>query len=197
MSSIDGKISCDRCGEYNHERSMVFTFRESSKQFVCHTCADEFIEHDELVDEYDELEEMYGLTKEQRLSRLGLATSIPDATVSDTTVADEDIFFACDECGTMTAEHMLASINTGDVTNHHRGVRNCCPMCYSECYEDPRGISTEYTISYLEVVKHEVKVTAMSRAQAERITLSGDKAFALRTTRMPQTIGKSIMSDGT
>ena len=160
MSSIDGKISCDRCGEYNHERSMVFTFRESSKQFVCHTCADEFIEEDELD-------------------------------------SDEDILFACEECGTMTAEHMLASINTGDVTNHHRGGRNCCPMCYSECYEDPRGISTEYTISYLEVVKHEVKVTAMSRAQAERITLSGDKEFALRTTRLPQTIGKSIVKETT
>ena len=154
MSSIDGKISCDRCGEYNHERSMVFTFRESSKQFVCHTCADEFIEEDELD-------------------------------------SDEDIFFACEECGTMTAEHMLAKVPT------NAGTLNCCPMCYSECYEDPRGISTEYTISYLEVVKHEVKVTAMSRAQAERITLSGDKAFALRTTRLPQTIGKSIVSDGT
>ena len=191
MSSIDGKISCDHCGEYNHERSMVFTFRESSKQFVCHTCADEFIEDDELADEYDELEEMYGLNKEERLSRLGLATSIPDATVSDTTVADEDIFFACDECGTMTAEHMIGKVPT------NAGTLNCCPMCYSECYEDPRGISTEYTISYLEVIKHEVKVTAMSRAQAERITLSGDKEFALRTTRLPQTIGKSIMSDGT
>ena len=136
MSSIDGKISCDRCGEYNHERSMVFTFRESSKQFVCHTCADEFIEEDELD-------------------------------------SDEDIFFACDECGTMTAEHMLASIET------NTGMRNCCPMCYSECYEDSRGVLTEYTISYLEVIKHEVKVTAMSRAQAERITLSGNKEFAL------------------
>ena len=154
MSSIDGKISCDRCGEYNHERSMVFTFRESSKQFVCHTCADEFIEEDELD-------------------------------------SDEDIFFACEECGTMTAEHMLAKVPP------NAGTLNCCPMCYSECYEDHRGISTEYTISYLEVIKHEVNVTAMSRAQAERITLSGNKAFALRTTRMPQTIGKSIMSDGT
>ena len=177
MSSIDGKISCDRCGEYNHERSMVFHGTTS----MCIGCDDEV----------EELEEMYGLNKEQRLSRLGLATSIPDATVSDTTVADEDIFFACDECGTMTAEHMLAKVPT------NAGTLNCCPMCYSECYEDPRGISTEYTISYLEVIKHEVKVTAMSRAQAERITLSGDKEFALRTTRLPQTIGKSIMSDGT
>ena len=195
MSSIDGKISCDRCGEYDHERSMVFTFRESSKQFVCHTCADEFIEHDELADEYDELEEMYGLNKEQRLSRLGLATSIPDATVSDTTVADEDIFFACDECGTMTADHMIASINV-DAGNGNQS-RNCCPMCYSECYEDPRGVPTEYTINYIEVIKHEVKVTAMSRAQAERIVLSGNKPFHLRTTRLPQTIGKSIVSEGT
>ena len=177
MSSIDDKVSCDRCGEYNHERSMVFHGTTS----MCIGCDDEV----------EELEEMYGLNKEQRLSRLGLATSIPDATVSDTTVADEDIFFACDECGTMTAEHMLAKVPT------NAGTLNCCPMCYSECYEDPRGISTEYTISYLEVIKHEVKVTAMSRAQAERITLSGDKEFALRTTRLPQTIGKSIMSDGT
>ena len=152
MSSIDGKISCDHCGEYNHERSMVFTFRESSKQFVCHTCADEFIEEDELD-------------------------------------SDEDIFFACDECGTMTAEHMIGKVPT------NAGTLNCCPMCYSECYEDPRGVSTEYTISYLEVIKHEVKVTAMSRAQAERITLSGDKEFALRTTRLPQTIGKSIVME--
>ena len=150
MSSIDGKISCDRCGEYNHERSMVFTFRDSGKQFVCHTCADEFIEDDELDSE-------------------------------------ERVFFPCDECGTMTADHMLASIET------NTGMRNCCPMCYSECYEDSRGVLTEYTISYLEVIKHEVKVTAMSRAQAERITLSGNKEFALRTTRLPQTIGKSIV----
>ena len=181
MSSIDGKISCDRCGEYNHERSMVFHGTTS----MCIGCDDEV----------EELEEMYGLNKEQRLSRLGLATSIPDATVSDTTVADEDIFFACDECGTMTAEHMLASINTGDVTNHHRGIIKCCPMCYSECYEDPRNISTDYTISYLQVVKHEVQVTAMSRAQAERIVLSGNKPFHLRTTRLPQTIGKSIVME--
>jgi len=177
MSSIDGKISCDRCGEYNHERSMVFHGTTS----MCIGCDDEV----------EELEEMYGLNKEQRLSRLGLATSIPDATVSDTTVADEDIFFACDECGTMTAEHMIGKVPT------NAGTLNCCPMCYSECYEDPRGISTEYTINYLEVIKHEVKVTAMSRAQAERITLSENKAFALRKTRLPQTIGKSIMSDGT
>ena len=101
----------------------------------------------------------------------------------------EEIFFPCDECGTMTADHMLASINTDT------GMRNCCPMCYSECYEDPRGIPTEYTINYLEVIKHEVKVTAMSRAQAERIVLSGNKAFALRTTRLPQTIGKSIVME--
>jgi len=147
MSSIDGKISCDRCGEYNHERSMVFHGTTS----MCVGCNDE-------VEELD---------------------------------SEEDIFFPCDECGTMTAEHMLAKVPT------NAGTLNCCPMCYSECYEDPRGVSTEYTISYLEVIKHEVKVTAMSRAQAERITLSGNKAFALRTTRLPQTIGKSIMSDGT
>jgi len=147
MSSIDGKISCDRCGEYNHERSMVFHGTTS----MCVGCNDE-------VEELD---------------------------------SEEDIFFPCDECGTMTAEHMLAKVPT------NAGTLNCCPMCYSECYEDPRGISTEYTISYLEVIKHEVKVTAMSRAQAERITLSGNKEFALRTTRLPQTIGKSIVSDGT
>jgi len=147
MSSIDGKISCDRCGEYNHERSMVFHGTTS----MCVGCNDE-------VEELD---------------------------------SEEDIFFPCDECGTMTAEHMLAKVPT------NAGTLNCCPMCYSECYEDPRGVSTEYTISYLEVVKHEVKVTAMSRAQAERITLSGNKEFALRTTRLPQTIGKSIVSDGT
>ena len=147
MSSIDGKISCDRCGEYNHERSMVFHGTTS----MCVGCNDE-------VEELD---------------------------------SEERVFFPCDECGTMTAEHMLAKVPT------NAGTLNCCPMCYSECYEDPRGISTEYTISYLEMIKHEVKVTAMSRAQAERITLSGNKAFALRTTRLPQTIGKSIMSDGT
>ena len=175
MSSFDNKTSCDRCGEYNHERSMVFHGTTS----MCIGCDDDV----------EELEEMYGLNKEQRLSRLGLATSAPDATVSDTTVADEDIFFACDECGTMTAEHMIGKVPT------NAGTLNCCPMCYSECYEDPRGVPTEYTINYLEVIKHEVKVTAMSRAQAERITLSGDKEFALRTTRLPQTIGKSIVKE--
>jgi hypothetical protein len=147
MSSIDGKISCDRCGEYNHERSMVF----HGTTAMCIGCDDE-------VEELD---------------------------------SEEDIFFPCDECGTMTADHMLASINTDT------GMRNCCPMCYSECYEDPRNISTEYTINYLEVIKHEVKVTAMSRAQAERITLSGNKEFALRKTRLPQTIGKSIVKETT
>jgi hypothetical protein len=151
MSSIDGKISCDHCGEYNHERSMVFTFRDSGKQFVCHTCADEFIENDDLC--------------------------------------LDEIFFACDECGTMTNEHMLAKVPT------NAGTLNCCPMCYSECYEDPRGIPTEYTISYVEVIKHEVKVTAMSRAQAERIILSNKHAIE-RKTRLPQVIGKSITSDG-
>ena len=145
MSSIDGKISCDRCGEYNHERSMVFNGTTS----MCIGCDDE-------VEELD---------------------------------SEEDIFFACDECGTMTAEHMIGKVPT------NAGTLNCCPMCYSECYEDPRGIPTEYTINYLEVIKHEVQVTAMSRAQAERITLSGDKAFALRTTRLPQTIGKSIVME--
>jgi hypothetical protein len=108
--------------------------------------------------------------------------------------SDEDIFFACDECGTMTAEHMLASVHT-EPRKEYTLMRKCCPLCYSECYEDPRGVSTEYTIRYLEVIKHEVKVTAMSRAQAERITLSGNKEFALRTTRLPQTIGKSIVME--
>jgi len=150
MSSIDGKISCDRCGEYNHERSMVFHGTTS----MCIGCDDE-------VEELD---------------------------------SDEDIFFACDECGTMTAEHMLASVHT-EPRKEYTLMRKCCPMCYSECYEDPRGVSTEYTIRYLEVIKHEVKVTAMSRAQAERITLSGNKEFALRTTRLPQTIGKSIVME--
>ena len=143
MSSIDGKISCDRCGEYNHERSMVF----HGTTAMCIGCDDE-------VEELD---------------------------------SEERVFFPCDECSTMTADHMLASIET------NTGMRNCCPMCYSECYEDSRGVLTEYTISYLEVIKHEVKVTAMSSAQAERIVLSGNKAFALRTTRLPQTIGKSIV----
>jgi len=150
MSSIDGKISCDRCGEYNHERSMVFHGTTS----MCIGCDDE-------VEELD---------------------------------SDEDIFFACDECGTMTAEHMLASVHT-EPRKEYTLMRKCCPLCYSECYEDPRGVSTEYTIRYLEVIKHEVKVTAMSRAQAERITLSGNKEFALRTTRLPQTIGKSIVME--
>ena len=145
MSSIDGKISCDRCGEYHHERSMVF----HGSDFVCIGCDDE-------VEELD---------------------------------SEESILFPCDECGTMTADHMLASINTDT------GMRNCCPMCYSECYEDPRGIPTEYTINYLEVIKHEVNVTAMSRAQAERIVLSGNKPFSLRKTRLPQTIGKSIVME--
>ena len=148
MSSIDSKISCDRCGEYNHERSMVF----HDTDLVCHTCADEFFEDDELDSE-------------------------------------EGVFFPCDECGTMTAEHMLAKVPT------KKHTLNCCPMCYSECYEDPRNISTEYTISYLQVVKHEVKVTAMSRAQAERIVLSDNKPFSLRKTRLPQTIGKSIVKE--
>jgi hypothetical protein len=105
----------------------------------------------------------------------------------------EEIFFPCDECGTITAEHMIASINVD--TGNGSQSRNCCPLCYSECYEDPRGISTEYTINYLEVIKHEVNVTAMSRAQAERIVLSGNKPFSLRKTRLPQTIGKSIVKE--
>jgi hypothetical protein len=148
MSSIDGKISCDRCGEYNHERSMVF----HGTTAMCIGCDDE-------VEELD---------------------------------SEERVFFPCDECGTMTADHMLASVHT-EPRKKYTLMRKCCPMCYSECYEDSRGVLTEYTISYLEVIKHEVKVTAMSRAQAERITLSGDKEFALRTTRLPQTIGKSIV----
>ena len=154
MSSIDGKISCDRCGEYNHERSMVFY----GKTAMCFSCDDEVEELDSFV-----------------------------ACESD---ASEDIFFACDECGTMTADHMLAPIPT-----FASGARKCCPMCYSECYEDPRGIPTEYTISYIEVVRHEVKVMGMSRSQAERIVLSGKHAIE-RRTRLPQTIGKSITRDG-
>ena len=112
----------------------------------------------------------------------------------------EEIFFPCDECGTMTAEHMLAKVPTKERVSsytYRTNTLNCCPMCYSECYEDPRNILTEYTINYLEIIKHEVKVTAMSRAQAERITLSGNKEFALRTTRLPQTIGKSIVKETT
>ena len=167
MSSIDNKTSCDRCGEYNHERSMVF----HGSDFVCIGCSDDL----------DELEEMYGQTKEQRLSHLD--TSTP-----------EDIFFACDECGTMTAEHMLASVHT-EPREKYTVMRNCCPMCYSECYEDPRNVLTEYTISYVEVVKHEVKVEAMSRAQAERILLSGKHGIE-RKTRLPQVIGKSITRGG-
>ena len=174
MSSIDGKISCDRCGEYHHERSMVF----HGTTAMCIGCDDEV----------EELEEMYGLTKEERLSHLdGLSDEElaiqPDA-------PEDEIFFACDECGAMTAEHMLASIKADT------GMRNCCPLCYSECFEDPRGIPTEYTISYVEVIKHEVKVEAMSRAQAERIVLSGKHAIE-RKTRLPQTIGKSITRDWT
>ena len=180
MSSIDGKISCDRCGEYNHERSMVTV---DGRDFVCIGCSDEL----------EELEEMYGLTKEQRLSHLdGLSDEElamqPDA-------PEEDIFFACDECGAMTAEHMLASVHT-EPREKYTVMRKCCPLCYSECYEDPRGVLTEYTISYVEVVKHEVKVEAMSRAQAERIVLSGKHAIE-RKTRLPQTIGKSIARDWT
>ena len=53
MSSIDGKISCDRCGEYHYERSMVFYGTTA----MCIGCDDEV----------EELEEMYGLTKEQGL----------------------------------------------------------------------------------------------------------------------------------
>ncbi len=175
MSSIDGKISCDRCGEYNHERSMVFTFRDSGKQFVCHTCADEFIENDEL----DSLNFLDGLSDEE----LAMQPNAPEA----------EVFFACDECGTMTAEHMLASVHT-EPRKKYTVMRKCCPMCYSECYEDPRGIPTEYTISYVEVVRHEVKVMGMSRAQAERIVLSGKHAIE-RRTRLPQLIGKSITKD--
>mgnify|MGYP003114243784 CR=1 FL=1 len=164
MSSIDGKISCDRCGEYNHERSMVF----HGTTAMCIGCDDEV----------EELEEMCWFG--------GLCIGDDEIEELD---SSEDIFFPCDECGTMTAEHMLAKVPT------NAGTLNCCPMCYSECYEDPRGVSTEYTINYLEVIKHEVRVTAMSRAQAERITLSGNKAFALRKTRLPQTIGKSIVKE--
>jgi len=168
MSSIDGKISCDRCGEYNHERSMVF----HGTTAMCIGCDDEV----------EDLEE-------QRLSHLdGLSD---EELAMQPNAPEEEVFFPCDECGTMIAEHMLASIET------NTGMRNCCPMCYSECYEDSRGVLTEYTISYLEVIKREVKVTAMSRAQAERITLSGNKEFALRKTRLPQTIGKSIVKETT
>ena len=164
MSSIDGKISCDRCGEYNHELSMVF----HGTTAMCIGCDDEV----------QELEEMCWFG--------GLCIGDDEVEELD---SKESIFFPCDECGTMTAEHMLAKVPTKTHT------LNCCPMCYSECYEDPRNISTEYTISYLQVVKHEVRVTAMSRAQAERIVLSGNKAFALRTTRLPQTIGNSIVKE--
>ena len=178
MSSIDGKISCDRCGEYHYERSMVFHGRD----FVCIGCSDDL----------EELEEMYGLTKEERLSHLdGLSDEElaiqPDA-------SEDEIFFACDECGTMTADHMLASVHT-EPREKYTAMRKCCPMCYSECYEDARGIPTEHTISYIEVVRHEVKVMGMSRAQAERIVLSGKHAIE-RRTRLPQTIGKSITRDG-
>jgi hypothetical protein len=183
MSSIDGKISCDRCGEYNHERSMVFTFRDSSKQFVCHTCADEFIENDEL-DSFSFLDD---------LSDEELAMQ-PNAPEDETFVVEEEIFFPCDECGTMTAEHMLASVHT-EPREKYTVMRKCCPLCYSECFDDPRNILTDYTISYIEVIKHEVKVEAMSRAQAERIVLSGKHAID-RRTRLAQVIGKSITRDG-
>lgn len=171
MSSIDGKISCDRCGEYHYERSMVF----HGTTAMCIGCDDE-------VENLDSVSFLDGLSDEELAMQ-------PNAPEDETFVVEEDIFFPCEECGTITAEHMLASVNTD------KGMRNCCPLCYSECYEDPRGVSTEYTINYLEVIKHEVKVTAMSRAQAERITLSGNKEFALRTTRLPQTIGKSIVKE--
>ena len=98
----------------------------------------------------------------------------------------------------MTAEHMLAPVHTDHMTSSIKtdtGMRNCCPLCYSECFEDPRGIPTEYTISYVEVVRHEVKLEAMSRAQAERIVLSGKHAIE-RRTRLPQVIGKSITRGG-
>ena len=168
MSSIDGKISCDRCGEYNHERSMVTV---DGRDFVCIGCSDD-------LEELEGLETHYGANRPKE--------------------PEESIFFSCDECGTMTAEHMLAKVPTKERVSsytYRTNTLNCCPMCYSECYEDPRNISTEYTISYLQVVKHEVKVTAMSRAQAERIVLSGNKEFALRKTRLPQTIGKSIVME--
>ena len=145
MSSIDDKISCDRCGEYNHERSMVF----HGTTAMCIGCDDE-------VEKLD---------------------------------SNEDIFFPCDECGTVTPNRLLDSVITD------QGPKRLCPMCYCETYEDPCGVLTEYTISYLEVIKHEVEVTAMSREQAERVTLSGEKPFALRTTRLPQTIGKSIVME--
>ena len=173
MSSIDGKISCDRCGEYHYERSMVLHGRD----FVCIGCSDDL----------EELEEMYGLTKEERLSHLDDLSDEELAIQPD--APEDEIFFACDECGTMTAEHMVSKVPA------NVGTIECCPLCYSECFEDPRGIPTEYTISYVEVVKHEVKVTAMSRAQAERIVLS-DKHAIERRTRLPQVIGKSITRDG-
>ena len=175
MSSIDGKISCDRCGEHHYERSMVTVDDEN---LVCIGCWDDLEE----LENQDSVSFLDGLSDEELAMQ-------PNAPEDETFVANEGIFFPCDECGTMTADHMLASINTDT------GMRNCCPMCYSECYEDPRNISTEYTINYLEVIKHEVKVTAMSRAQAERIVLSGNKPFHLRTTRLPQTIGKSIVME--
>ena len=185
MSSIDNKTSCDRCGEYNHERSMVFHGRD----FVCIGCSDDL----------EELEEMYGQTKEQRLSHLdglsdeelAMQTNAPE---DETFVAEEDIFFPCDECGTMTAEHMLASVHT-EPRGKYTVMRKCCPLCYSECFDDPRNILTDHTISYIEVIRHEVKVMAMSRALAERIVLS-DKHAIDRRTRLPQVIGKSITRDG-
>lgn len=164
MSSIDGKISCDRCGEYNHERSMVTV---DGRDFVCIGCSDD-------LEELEGLETHYGANRPKE--------------------PEESIFFACDECGTMTADHMLASVHT-EPREKYTAMRKCCPMCYSECYEDARGIPTEYTISYIEVVRHEVKVMGMSRAQAERIVLSGKHAIE-RRTRLPQTIGKSITRDG-
>ena len=187
MSSIDGKISCDRCGEYHYERSMVF----HGTTAMCIGCSDDLEELDMLF-----MLEMYGLTNEERLSHLdGLSDEElamqPDA-------PEDEIFFACDECGTMTAEHMLAPVHTDHMASSIKtdtGMRNCCPLCYSECFEDPRGIPSEYTISYVEVINHEVKVTAMSRAQAERIILS-DKHAIERKTRLPQVIGKSITRDG-
>lgn len=173
MSSIDGKISCDRCGEYHYERSMVF----HGTTAMCIGCDDE-------VENLDSVSFLDGLSDEE----LAIQPNAPE----------DEIFFACDECGAMTAEHMLAPVHTDHMTSSIKadtGMRNCCPLCYSECFEDPRGIPTEYTISYVEVIKHEVKVTAMSRAQAERIILS-DKHAIERKTRLPQVISKSITRDG-
>ena len=105
MSSIDGKISCDRCGEYNHERSMVTV---DGRDFVCIGCSDD-------LEELEGLETHYGANRPKE--------------------PEESIFFPCDECGTMTAEHMLAKVPTKERVcsyTYRTNTLNWCPMCYSE-----------------------------------------------------------------